>query len=104
MDAPYPHIEAAPGVVGGRPRIAGRRIAVADIAVAVWHEHLRLSADDISVEYDLSLAQIYAALEYYFDRREGVDRSIWESEAFAATVRESTRSLVAETPRGRGGQ
>ncbi|MEK7732296.1 MAG: DUF433 domain-containing protein, partial [Planctomycetota bacterium] len=30
------HIEATPGVCGGRPRIAGHRIRVQDIAV--WHE------------------------------------------------------------------
>ena len=32
------HIEITPGVVGGKPRIAGRRITVRD--VAVWHERM----------------------------------------------------------------
>jgi hypothetical protein len=30
------HIEATPGVLGGKPRIAGHRIRVMDIVV--WHE------------------------------------------------------------------
>ena len=90
----YPHIESTPGVVGGRPRISGRRISVAD--VAVWHEQLRLSADEIAAEYDLSLAEIHAALAYYFDHREDVDRAIRESEAFAAAARRDNPSRLAE--------
>ena len=58
------HIEMTPDVVGGRPRIAGRRITVQNIAI--WHEYMGLSADEIGAEYDLSLAQVYAALAYYF--------------------------------------
>ena len=81
MPDAYPHIETTPGVAGGRPRIAGRRITVAD--VAVWHERLRLSADEISSAYDLSLAEVHAALAYYFDHREAVDRSLSEADAFA---------------------
>ena len=35
------HIEITPGVVGGKPRIAGHRIRVLDIVV--WHEKRRFS-------------------------------------------------------------
>ena len=34
------HIEITPGLVGGRPRIAGRRITVQNIAI--WHEYMGL--------------------------------------------------------------
>ncbi len=30
------HIEITPGIVGGKPRIAGRRITVQNIVI--WHE------------------------------------------------------------------
>ena len=43
------HIAITPGVCGGKPRIAGRRITVANIAI--WHERLGRSADEITTEY-----------------------------------------------------
>ena len=54
------HIEITPGVVGGKPRISGRRITVQNIAI--WHERMGRSADEIATEYDLTLADVYAAL------------------------------------------
>ena len=48
------HIESTPDVAGGKPRIAGRRITVQNIAI--WHERMGLSADEIATEYDLTLA------------------------------------------------
>ena len=65
------HIEITPGVLGGKPRIAGRRISVAHIATL--HDRLGQSADEIAVEFDLTLADVYAALAYYFDHREEID-------------------------------
>ncbi len=96
------HIEATPGVAGGKPRIAGRRITVQD--VVIWHERMGRSADEISAEYDLSLADVYAALAYYFDHRAEIDESIREGEAFAEALRERTPSklkgkLAARRPR-----
>lgn len=66
-------IEITPGVVGGKPRIAGHRITVQNIAI--WHERLGRGADEIASEYDLSLEEIYAALAYYFTP--GGDRSFY---------------------------
>ena len=65
------HIEITPGVVGGKPRIAGRRISVQDIVV--WHEQMGKSANEIAGEYDLTLGDVYSALAYYFDHREQID-------------------------------
>nr|WP_262504703.1 DUF433 domain-containing protein [Salinibacter ruber] len=47
-----------------------------------WHERLGWSVDQIASEYDLSLADVYAALAYYFAHREEIDRSLEESRAF----------------------
>jgi uncharacterized protein (DUF433 family) len=79
------HIEITPGIAGGKPRIAGRRITVQN--VVVWHEHLGQSADEISAAHDLSLADVHAALAYYFDHRADIDASIREDEAFVAALR-----------------
>jgi uncharacterized protein (DUF433 family) len=87
------HIEVTPGVAGGKPRIVGRRIKVQDIAV--WHERLGRSVDEIAAEYDLSLADIHAALTYYFDHRAEIDRDIAQGQAFADNLRRRTPSKVA---------
>ena len=97
------HIEITPGVAGGKPRIAGRRITVQN--VAIWHERLGKSADEIATEYDLTLADVYAALAYYFDHREEIDNSIREGEVLAEALRERmpsklSRKLAAREPRG----
>jgi uncharacterized protein (DUF433 family) len=88
------HIEVTPDVVGGKPHIAGRRITVQNIAI--WHEYMGLSADEIAAEHDLSLADVYAALAYYFDHREDVERQIAEDEAFVETLRGQTPSILRE--------
>ncbi len=97
------HIEITPGVAGGKPRISGRRITVQSIVI--WHERMGKSADEIATEYDLLLADVYAALAYYFDHRAEIDASIREGEAFVEALRESTpsklsRKLAAREPRG----
>ncbi len=86
------HIQVIPGVGGGQPHIAGRRIKVRDIAV--WHEHQGKSADEISAEYDLDLAEIYAALAYYFDHRDEIERSITTSREYAEGLRTRLPSLL----------
>jgi uncharacterized protein (DUF433 family) len=56
------------GVSGGKPRIAGHRITVRDIVI--WHERLGKDVDEICVQYDLTLADVYTELAYYFDHRD----------------------------------
>ena len=87
-------IERTEGICGGKPRIAGHRITVQD--VAVWHERLGWSVDQIASEYDLSLADVYAALAYYFAHREQIDQSIEESRAFVEEMKEQTSSALPE--------
>lgn len=86
------HIEITPGVAGGKPRIAGRRITVQNIVV--WHEYLGKSADEISAEYDLTLADVYAALAYYFDHREEFEQSLQNDEEFVQALRQQATSLL----------
>jgi uncharacterized protein (DUF433 family) len=88
------HIVATPGVAGGKPRIDGHRIRVQD--VAVWHERLGLSVDEIVADYDLTPAQVHAALAYYFDHREEIDRSLAEDQEIADSLRQNYPSNVAE--------
>lgn len=87
------HIEITPGVLGGKPRIAGRRIAVEHIVV--WHEWMGRPADEIAGEYDLSLADIYAALAYYYDHRQEIDDSLRAGEQL---VEEMRRQIPTKLP------
>lgn len=86
------HIATTPGVAGGQPRIAGRRIRVQD--VAVWHERLGMGPDEIASEFDLSLAEIHAALAYYFDHRDEIDRALREGEAYVEELRRASPSKL----------
>ena len=86
------HIEITPDVRGGRPHIAGTRIAVADIVIM----HLRLgqSLEEIAGKYDLDLAGVYAAMAYYYDHRSEINGNIETDEAFAEAFRRNNPLLL----------
>ena len=91
----FRHIVSTPGVCGGKPRIDGRRITVQ--VIVIWHERMGYSVDEIATLYDLTLSEIYAALAYYHDHREEIDRSIEQGEAYAEELEAvATPSLVAQ--------
>jgi uncharacterized protein (DUF433 family) len=80
------HIEITPGICGGKPRIAGSRIRVQDIYV--WHELGGKTADAIVAEYpQLSVADVYAALTYFWDHRAEIEQQMKTEEKFVADLR-----------------
>ena len=88
------HIVITPGVCGGRPRIAGHRIRVQDIVL--WHETLGWSPDDIVARYpQITLANVHAALAYYFDHVGEIRHAIAEDRRFAEELRQRTPSKLA---------
>lgn len=88
------HIEITPDVRGGRPRVAGTRIAVADIVL--MHVRLGQSLEEIAGRYDLPLAGVYAAMAYYYDHRNEIDSSIEGDQAFAEAFRHNNPSPLQE--------
>lgn len=98
----YPHIVLKES---GTPMIEGTRISVARIALD-FTEH-RYRPEEIPDHYDgLTLAQVFAALAYYFDHKDAMDRMIQEddreflrrrAEAWA-TDSERLSKLKAKTP------
>ena len=86
------HIEQSPDVLGGKPRIAGRRISVAQIVI--WHEWMGQTADEIATDYSLTLADVYAALAYYYDHRAEIDEGIRESQKHIDMIRQQTPSKI----------
>jgi uncharacterized protein (DUF433 family) len=69
-------IVQTPGTCGGRPRIAGHRLTVQNIAIDY---NSGMTPEEILAERpQLSPAKIYAALAYYFANKEAMDAEIEE--------------------------
>ena len=69
------HIVRTPDIYGGKPCIEGHRISVHDIAES---HRLGLTPEQIVSEHypTLSLTQVYAALLYYYEHKDEIDRDI----------------------------
>lgn len=95
IDVIREHIEIVPGASGPEARIAGHRIRVQD--VVLWHEKLGMSPDEIVHDYPtLTLADIHAALTYYWDHRDEIERAIAEEDAFVSAFRSSNPGPLLE--------
>jgi len=90
------HISRDPAVYGGKPCIEGRRIAVHDIA-GRWQQGY--SPDQIADEFALTLGEVHAALAYYFDHQEAIDRELTEEEAEIRRQAAADSSPVAQRVR-----
>jgi len=89
------HIEKTPGVCGGRACISGHSIRVMDIVV--WHEMRGYSPDEIVGMFPgLTLADVHAALAYYFDRREEIEKEFRLDEEAAKDLLTRHPSKVRE--------
>lgn len=93
------HISKTPGVCGGKACIAGRRIRVMDIVAL--HEHRGYSPDEIvNMFHDLTLADIHAALAYYFDNQTEIEDDFKREQEIADSVRPLFPSKLQEKLRG----
>lgn len=86
------YIESTPDVRGGKPRIAGRRITVADIAT--WYLKLGYSPEEIASTYDVPLASVHAAMAHYYDHREEIDRQAQEDREFIESFQQQNPSRL----------
>jgi uncharacterized protein (DUF433 family) len=67
-------IVQAPGICGGRPRIAGTRITVQNVAID-FNVGMKPEAI-VSERAHLTQTQVYAALAYYYANKEAIDAEI----------------------------
>jgi uncharacterized protein (DUF433 family) len=90
------HIGVRPGCCGGEPHILGHRIKVRH--VAVWHERLGMSPTEIAATYPtISLAQVHAALTYFYDHREEIYAAIAAEEHFVEEMKAKTLPSKLQT-------
>ena len=91
----YPHIETNPEICAGQPHIRGTRITVGLLAREV--ESLRMSpAEVIAAHPHLSLAQVHAALAYFYDHRDEMELAMREAEEIESQLRERFPARVQE--------
>lgn len=67
-------IATDPNVRSERPYILGTSVTLADIAIVkLYHAQ---DADGLADWFGLTLPQVYAALAYYYEHKEAIDRQI----------------------------
>ena len=87
------HITKTPGICGGRACIAGHRVRVLDIVA--WHETRGQSPDQIvNLFPGITLADVYAAMAYYFDNREEIDAEFRHEDVWANRLKSNIPSKI----------
>ncbi len=88
-------ITKTPGLCGGRACISGHRIRVMDIVV--WHEMRGHAPDEIVAMFPgITLADVHAALAYYFDHREEIENDFRTDEDWAKFAQTNYPSILRE--------
>ena len=85
-------IIATPDICGGHPRIIDSRIRVVDIVA--WYNGADKSAEEIASEYDLELADVYAAMAFYFANIEEMKVLMKKDKAFVEQLRKKIPSKL----------
>jgi uncharacterized protein (DUF433 family) len=87
------HITKTPGVCGGRACIAGHRIRVMD--VVAWHEKRGYCPDEIVDLFPgITLADVYAALAYYFDNCQEINDEFRNGDQWARWLKANVPSKI----------
>lgn len=86
------HISLNPDVRGGKPSITGTRLTVADITL--MHLKLGMALEEIAAKYGVTLADVHAAMAYYYDHHAEIDASIAGDAAYAEAFELNNPSLL----------
>jgi uncharacterized protein (DUF433 family) len=94
----HPYVERRPGVHGGRSVIKGTRFPVSSI---VLNHRRGLTVEEILREFpQLTPAEVYDALSYYYDHRGQVDEEIAELTDLDRAMREYPPTLQPSNGHG----
>jgi uncharacterized protein (DUF433 family) len=66
----------------GQARIAGRQVKVKMVISRLFHG-TGASIDEVMEQYNLSRADVYAVLAYYYDHQQAIDRFFEEEDRIA---------------------
>lgn len=86
------YIVSTPGTLGGKPRIAGHRIAVTHIKS--WRLQWGMTEVEIAAAYELPIAAVYAAMAYYFEHKAEIDQRDAEDEALMEEIQRQHPSAL----------
>jgi uncharacterized protein (DUF433 family) len=93
----YAHIVKEPGYCGGKAAIGKTRVRVNNV---VWLHKEGLTPAQILEHYpDLSLAQVHAALAYYYDHVEEIESELAREEDAAADFERRKAEVLAQRSR-----
>lgn len=90
-------IVQTPDVLGGAPRIEGRRISVAH--VAVWHYQQDMSVAEIMERFGLTAEDVHAALAYYATHRREIEDALIDAGMFVAHLRHESKLVQSRRVR-----
>lgn len=71
---PIETVVSNPAIRGGRPIVAGTTLRVSDLAA--YHTLAGLTPEQLAVQFELDLAQVHAALSYYYTHKAEIDAEI----------------------------
>ncbi|MCP4358136.1 MAG: DUF433 domain-containing protein [Chloroflexi bacterium] len=74
-----------PAVRGGKPCVADTGLRVTDLVIA--HLFHKRSPEALTSDYEILLAQVYAALAYYYQHKDELDEDIRHQILSARTAR-----------------
>ncbi|HEX6737484.1 MAG TPA: DUF433 domain-containing protein [Vicinamibacteria bacterium] len=93
----YTHIVKEPGYCGGKAAIDDTRIRVNNV---VWLHKEGLAPAQILEHYpDLNLAQVHAALAYYYDHVEEIEAELAREDELAADFERRKAEILAKRSR-----
>ena len=93
--ASYGHITHDPRVLGGRACIDDKRIRVLDI-VQLLHEGRKPEEMLNTFAVPLTLAEVHAALAYYYDHPQEIEEAYRESEGWEAEYERDRAAYLRE--------
>jgi len=95
MDVSTEHIKIVEGAFGPKPRIIGHRIRVED--VVGWYEKQGMSVDEIIAGFpQITRADVHAALAYYWDHKDELERQWAEGDAWVEEYRRTNVGPLEE--------
>ena len=85
-----------PRIFGGKPIIGDHRISVHHVASYIRQGYTAEQVVAEEVFPDLTLAEVYAALHYYYDHKDEIDREIDEERAYLKARAQEDMSPLAQ--------